>query len=89
MDLFKKYKILTLSVIGIVLIAIYLLFWEDGTEGRYLAKIGDRTITVEEFLQRSELTIRPNNFKDKETKIDIHTLIKLKIENGKIVIKNY
>lgn len=25
----------------------------------------------------------------KETKIDIHTLIKLKIENGKIVIKNY
>ena len=35
-----------------------------------LAKIGEKEISVKEFLQRSELTIRPNNFKSKNTTLN-------------------
>src|SRR3990172_2854323 len=37
---------------------------------KILAKVGNKQITVKEFLIRSELTIRPNNFKDKETTLN-------------------
>ena len=35
-----------------------------------LAKIGEKEISAKEFLQRSELTIRPNNFKSKNTTLN-------------------
>ncbi len=35
-----------------------------------LARIGDKKISVKEFLRRSELTIRPQNFKSKKTALN-------------------
>jgi hypothetical protein len=37
---------------------------------KILAKIGDKEISVKEFLRRSELVIRPNNYKDKNTTLN-------------------
>lgn len=45
-------------------------FAEDNSKSTILAKIGNKAINVNEFLQRSELTIRPNNFKDKYTTLN-------------------
>ncbi len=42
-----------------------------------LARIGDKTISVREFLHRAELTLRPNNFKDKN--VTLSNLISEKI----------
>jgi hypothetical protein len=53
-----------------------------------LAQIGEKEISVKEFLHRSELTIRPDNFKDKKT--TLNNLISEKIlaveaeSNGKL-----
>ena len=46
-----------------------------------LAQIGEKKISVREFKERSELTIRPPNFKDKKT-----TLNNLIAEKGKNLI---
>jgi len=42
-----------------------------------LARIGDKTISVNEFVRRAELTLRPNNFKDKN--VTLSNLISEKI----------
>lgn len=51
-----------------------------------LAKVGNRVITVGEFLERSELTVRPNNFKDKNTTLNnliVEKLLALEAERDK------
>lgn len=50
---------------------------ENQSKDAVLAKIGSKEITVREFLERSELTVRPNNFKDKY--ITLNNLISEKI----------
>jgi hypothetical protein len=40
------------------------------TNEKVLAKVGEKEITVQDFLQRSELTIRPNNFKSKNATLN-------------------
>jgi hypothetical protein len=42
-----------------------------------LAQVGDKTISVKEFIYRAELTLRPNNFKDKD--VTLSNLISEKI----------
>jgi len=49
----------------------------DPSGQEILARIGDRRISVDEFIQRSELTVRPFKFKDKN--ITLNNLISEKI----------
>jgi hypothetical protein len=56
-----------------------------------LAQIGDKEISVQAFLQRSELTIRPNNFKDKHTTLNnliAEKILALEAERERELLKN-
>ncbi len=56
-----------------------------------LARIGDKNITVKEFLRRSELTIRPNNFKSKKTTLNnllSEKMLALEAQQDKELIRN-
>lgn len=65
-----------------ILLILALSLWEvpfvrSQTNNNILAKVGEKEITVEDFLQRSELTIRPNNYKNKN--VTLNNLISEKI----------
>ena len=47
-----------------------ILVADEKSDEKILATVGTKKITVKEFLDRSELTIRPNNFKDKNTTLN-------------------
>jgi len=69
----KHIKLFALTRIFIVLTAVSFLGIkqpENQSNDTVLAKIGSKEITVREFLERSELTVRPNNFKDKYTTLN-------------------
>ena len=56
-----------------------------------LARIGDKNISVKEFLRRSELTIRPVNFKSKKTTLNnllSEKMLALEAQQDKELIRN-
>lgn len=57
--------------------SVAVLFAANKPDERVLATVGTKTITVQEFLMRSELTVRPGNFKNKH--ITLNNLITEKI----------
>jgi hypothetical protein len=59
----KVFLLATLSALQITLA-------QSKSEDRILAKVGEKKISVEEFLQRSELTPRPLNFKGKNVTLN-------------------
>ena len=54
----------------IFLFIFEIAFAQNQREQKILVKVGDKEISVAEFLQRSELTIRPGNFKGKNTTLN-------------------
>jgi hypothetical protein len=59
-------KVLLVSTLSLLQIT----FAQSKSEDGILAQIGEKKISVEEFLQRSELTPRPNNFKGKSVTLN-------------------
>jgi hypothetical protein len=57
-----------------ILVTFIIFFWiilvDDQPDETILAKIDKKEISVKEFLLRSELTIRPTNFKNKQTTLN-------------------
>jgi hypothetical protein len=47
-----------------------IIFAQNRSNDKILARIGEKEISVKEFIERSELTIRPNNFKSKNTTLN-------------------
>jgi len=59
--------------------------------GAVLATIGNKKITAREFLERSELTVRPNQFKDKNTTLNnliVEKILALEAENNSPLLQN-
>lgn len=54
----------------LALLSVHIPLVRSQANEKILAKVGDKEITMQEFLQRSELTIRPNNFKSKNTTLN-------------------
>lgn len=59
----------------IIPIFVILLVWifvvnKEQTDETFLVKVGQKKISVKDFLIRSELTIRPKNFKNKNTTLN-------------------
>jgi hypothetical protein len=78
----RKYFIIVIPIV--ILVCVLFIFVNDSKDETILVKIGEKEISVKEFLLRSELTIRPNNFKNKQT--TLNNLISEKIlalESGK------
>lgn len=58
-------EFLKLLLISSVAVSLTTASARTQTDERVLAKIGDRVITVRDFKERSEFTVRPGNFKNK------------------------
>lgn len=60
-------------------------------EVKILARVGDKTISVDEFIKRAELSIRPQNFKDKKVVLNnlvAEKLFALEIGKNNDLVKN-
>ena len=57
-------------IIFSVIISLMITSADSQSNDRVLAKVGNKEISVREYLERSELTIRSNNFKDKKTTLN-------------------
>jgi hypothetical protein len=68
--LMKNRRYLIIAIPIVVVVCFLIVFIHDSADETILVKIGDKEITVKEFLLRSELTIRPNNFKNKQTTLN-------------------
>jgi hypothetical protein len=63
---------------------------ENISKDTVLARVGSKEITVKEFLERSELTIRPQNFKDKYTTLNnliLEKILALEAEKNSEVLE--
>jgi hypothetical protein len=66
----KKHRT-SVAILLAGIISIMLLISCDGQpDSTILARVGSKEISVKQFLQRSELTIRPANFKEKQTTLN-------------------
>lgn len=74
---------------AILVLAIILL--KKQPDDTILARIGNKDITVKEFLRRSELTVRPSNFKSKKTTLNnllSEKMLALEAQQDKELIRN-
>lgn len=80
-----------LKIIFLYLTIFGIAFAQTPSDDKILAKVGDKKIYVNEFIQRSELTIRPNNFKDKETTLNnliTEKILAIEAEKNNLLIQN-
>ena len=69
-DLMVHQKFLSPYLLLPALLSLQISVSQTKPDDTILAKIGEKTISVDDFLQRCELTIRPNNFKSKNTALN-------------------
>jgi hypothetical protein len=69
-DLIVHRKFLNPYLLFPALLSLQISLSQAKPDDTILAKIGEKTISVDEFVQRCELTIRPNNFKSKNTALE-------------------
>lgn len=84
MKLLKKYRVFLF--LKCILLTFFLTIAKAQSPDRTLAKVGNKIITVNEFKARSELTIRPFNFKDKYTTLNnliLEKILALEAEKAK------
>ncbi len=70
MNFIKNHKFLVIFLLCFIVLILVIILNKKQSDEIILARIGNKDITVREFLHRSELTIRPSNFKSKKTTLN-------------------
>lgn len=91
MSFIKNAKFLKISPLFFAILLLVCTSTKDQSDEIILAQIGEKEITIKEFLQRSELTIRPQNFKDKNTTLNnliFEKILALESEDDNQLLEN-